>query len=60
MAVTRYPKKQNAATRRIRQIESTNKRLRKLLADLPFDKIIVLQEIWERQHRMMEAKRTPH
>jgi hypothetical protein len=58
MADTRYSKKQIVSTRRRRQIELADKRLRKLLADLSFDEIIVLQELWERQHQAIGAKRT--
>lgn len=57
MADTRYSKKQGATTRRIRQIKLKNKRLRELVADLPFNKIILLQELWEREHHEIRPSR---
>jgi len=57
MADMRNFKKQGASTRRMRQIKLTNKRLRELVADLPFNKIILLQEIWEREHHEIRPRR---
>lgn len=50
MMDAKYTKRQIAAPLRIRKVAEENKRLRELAADLPFYKVI-LQEIWERQHR---------
>lgn len=57
MATVRYSKRQVATTLRLRQSEAENRRLRKLVADLPFDKFILLQEIWERPHREVQQNR---
>ncbi len=58
MADTTYPKRQGAIARRIRHIRLQNKRLRELVADLPFNKIILLQEIWEREHHESRPRRS--
>ena len=57
MADTRYSKTQGVTTRRIRQVELENKKLRELVPDLPFNKIILLQEIWEREHQEIRPRR---
>lgn len=57
MADARYSKSQVSITRRRHRFDEENKRLRELVADLPFNKIILLQEIWERQHREVKDKR---
>ncbi len=41
-----------------RQIEEEARRVRELVADLPFHRMI-LQEIWERQLREIQSKRLP-
>lgn len=51
MADARYSKRRVAAARQKRQIAEETKKLREFVAGLPFNKIILLQEIWERQHR---------
>lgn len=51
MADARYSKRRVVAARQKRQIEEETKQLREFVADLSFSKIILLQEIWERQHR---------
>jgi len=58
MADARYSKRQVAAARRARRIKEENRRLREFVADLPFNKIILLQELWERQHREIRPKQT--
>lgn len=50
MSDVRYSKRQVAAAKQKRQIEEKTKRLCRLVADLPFRKII-RQEMWERQQR---------
>lgn len=49
----RYSKKQIAAALRKLRIgkKKENMRLRRIMADLPFHKMVALQEIWEMQHR---------
>lgn len=51
MADARYSKRRVVAARQKRQIEEKTKRLREFVADLSFSKIILLQELWEKQHR---------
>jgi hypothetical protein len=53
-----YSKRQVGAARRKRQIEEETERVRELVADLPFHRMI-LQEIWERQLREVRSKRHP-
>lgn len=55
MSDTGYSKRQVTAARQQRQIEEETKRLRELVADLPFDKII--QALCERQQREVRSKR---
>lgn len=51
MADGRSSKRRVVAARQKRQIEEDTKQLREFVADLSFSKIILLQEVWERQHR---------
>ncbi len=43
--------------RRVQQTAGENKRLSKLVADIPFEKIVVLQEIWEKQRQAIQPHR---
>lgn len=43
--------------RRVQQTAGENKRLSKLVADIPFEKIVVLQEILERQRQAIQSHR---
>ncbi len=43
--------------RRVQQTAGENKRLSKLVADIPFEKIVVLQEILERQRQAIQPHR---
>lgn len=43
--------------RRVQQTAGENKRLSKLVADIPFEKIVVLQEIWKRQRQAIQPHR---
>jgi hypothetical protein len=60
MAGTGYSKRQVAATRRTSQRARDNRRLRELVADLPFNTIILLQELWERQRQDSPPPRSPN
>lgn len=51
MADARYSKGRVVAARQKRQMEEKTKQLREFVADLSFSKIILLQELWEKQHR---------
>lgn len=55
MSQTKYSERQIVTGRRKRQMAKDTKRLRELVADLPFNKIVGLQEIWERQHRELSS-----
>lgn len=50
-----YSERQIAAARGKRHILKDAKRLRELIADLPFNKIIGLHELWEAQQRELSA-----
>lgn len=60
MAGTRYSKRQVAAMRRTSQRARDNSRLRELVADLSFNTIILLQELWERQRQDSPPSRSPN
>jgi len=60
MADVRYSGRLVADALQRHRIEEENKRLRELVADLPFSTIIQLQEIWERQHHEIRRKQRPH
>lgn len=55
MPQAQYSERQIAAARGKRQILKDAKRLRELIADLPFNKIIGLHELWEAQQREFSA-----
>ena len=57
MANTRYLHRQVATGRQARQIKEDNQRLREFVANLPFNKIILLQEMWERQLQEIRPQR---
>ena len=56
MMDAKYSKRQIVAARRLHQIEEEKKRLREFVADLPFNKIILLQEVLENQHKDIHSK----
>ncbi len=51
MADARYSKRRDVVARHKRQREEETKQLREFVADLSFSKIVLLQELWERQQR---------
>ncbi len=51
MADARYSKRRASAAQQKRLIEEETKKLREFVAELPFNKLILLQERWERQHQ---------
>lgn len=57
MADARYSERQVGVALRIHQIEEENKRLRRLIGDLPFNKLIRLQAMWEKQRQKIQEKR---
>ncbi len=44
-------------TRRVSKIKQEKRMLRELVADLPFSRIILLQELLERQYREIRPKK---
>jgi hypothetical protein len=60
MADVRSSRRLGATRQRIQKTALENKRLSKLVADIPFNKIIVLQEIWERQQRAIPLHQLSH
>ncbi len=51
MADGRSSKRRVMVARQKRQLEEETKQLREFVADLSFSKIVLLQEVWERQRR---------
>ncbi len=60
MSNTRYSKRQVSGARQKRQINKETNRVREFVADLPFNEIVLLQQIWERQQRDVPSKRRAH
>lgn len=60
MADAHYTKRPAATKRHVQKTEPENKRLSKRVADIPFNKIIALQEIWGRQQRAIQTHRPSH
>lgn len=58
MADARYHKRRVAVARQKQKIAEDRKKVREFVADLPFSKLVLLQEIWERQHRVEHKKGT--
>ncbi|MGE3978148.1 MAG: hypothetical protein AB7F94_11235 [Nitrospira sp.] len=56
MADAAYSKRRASAARQKRLIEEETQKLREFVAELPFNKLILLQERWERQQGEVQFK----